>query len=102
MDVPEISGALAIAFLDEEGRHAQITLNKDWGEDPCDATSDYNIRKIAFHEVWEINLWEIHKALNQVHPANIAAQIAHDVIIQLQNTMFDESYEKRFPKEEEE
>ena len=76
---------------------AQIFLNKEWSESP----DDYELRRTAFHEVWHIPLSDVsHPFYSAMSPIDIQTveKGEHSVIRILENTMFKDDYNRRFPQ----
>lgn len=58
------------------------------------------IRKCAFHEVWEVLMYDISDAITDSETGHYAASNVHEVIRTLENTLFEDRYNARFSKVE--
>ena len=57
---------------------------------------DFQLRKSAFHEVCEMFLWRLGNLACSGNSHNQVDDETHKIIITLENTVFTDSYKKRF------
>lgn len=72
---------------------AMLYLGKSWGDDEV---TDYRIKSSAFHEVVELILWELSDMAYTACGKHNETRETHRVIRILENTVFAESYQRRF------
>lgn len=63
-----------------------------------DILDDFQLRKTAFHEVCELLLWRLGNLGCEGYNHKTVDDETHKVVITLENSVFEESYKKRFNK----
>lgn len=74
--------------VDEEGRLATISYSIDWISSP--STTNKDISRTAFHEIIELCLNKIRVMLEQYYSFEMVKEIIHDMIVRLENTLWEE------------
>jgi hypothetical protein len=82
----------ASCLCDIQAHRCNIILNVEYD----DCLDDYQLKKSAFHEVCELLLWRLgNLGIEGYNPKTVDDE-THKIIITLENTVFVESYKKRF------
>lgn len=76
-------------------RCCALTLGRRFNDN---VISDREIRKCAFHEIMEVILWDIGDYMSEHVGQRKERDCTHKVTRIFENTIFVESYEKRFSK----
>lgn len=78
---------------DRSNKCCVLALEINWKDNKV---SDFEIRKSAFHEVLEIMFWEIGDLLHSNVGEFVERKALHEIIRIMENTVFNDSYLKRF------
>ena len=65
-------------------------------QDKINYPTDYRLRETAYHEVLEVMMYDISDLIGNAEGNFNASNNVHEVIRTLENTMFKDSYNKRF------
>lgn len=67
-------------------------------QDENNCVNEEEMRRIAFHEVWEVLMYDINDTITSSEGSHYACTCVHEVIRTLENTLFKDRYDKRFNK----
>jgi hypothetical protein len=87
-------GLAATQVNNDRSEHmAQMILSTHWG---FDEVSHKMLCRSAFHEALELLTWELGDSVSKIHGAWFERDQIHKLIMRLQNTIFEESYQRRY------
>ena len=85
----DLSDAVGASNNNHNARTSVIKLAKNWNSDYWTPT-EYEIRKTAFHECCEVSFSELRWFMDTQYNDNISNQKIHEIIVTLENTLFDD------------
>ena len=87
----------AVCLIQDDGRIVTILYNLEWDIEP----NHYNVRKYAFHEVYHVLGFAVYPSCFNELSEYDKKQIRdgeHKIIRVMENTMFKDDYNRRFPQ----